>query len=443
MSERHHSKTAFGRQLSLDPQLAARVRRTVLREAWRNERRINAVRVGLLAVGIGMMIAFHLQTGPSTRETTLWQISVGLVWMALGVGIGALHRRERMPRWLPYFALSVDMSMLTLLAAVRMLTVPPPWDVAGGCLSERLFLMVFPVLASAGLRFDTKVMRSAEIMALCSTLALVAVDQWVIGVEFKLYFVAISLLAVVGTGQLTALVTARGRKLIEDTVRVEREREFVRSTFARYVSSDVARTLLEQDLAALRKGSLREVVILFSDIRGFTGMSAEMKPEDVVSFLNEYFESMVGAVFDHGGTIDKFMGDGIMAVFGAPVEIDRQVEQACRTALAMRRALADLNAKRALSGGAPIRIGIGLHVGYCVVGAIGAEQRLDFTAVGSPVNFASRVEGLSKRLGADILVSAAVAQQLPPSFVLRSMGAHQVRGAADPIEVFELAEGPA
>jgi adenylate cyclase len=426
-----------------DSILAARVAQVAILEAWRNERRINVVRVGLVVAGVAMVVAFRLWAGPTVHQTMLWQLAVLSLWLLMGIGIGALGRRARMPLWLPYLSLSSDLVLISAMVAVRMITTPGPFGVDGGILAERMYLMLFPVLISAGLRFELRFIRFAEAMAILCTVALVVVDITLLGWQFRPFWVLITLLALVGTGRFTALVTVRGRRLITETVKIEREREFVRSTFARYVSSDVARTLLEGDLASLRRGSSREVTILFSDIRDFTRMSESMEPEAVVAFLNGYFEAMVGAVFDCGGTIDKFMGDGIMAVFGAPVEREQHAELAARAALAMRSALARLNVHRRVDGLEPIRIGVGLHMGQCVVGAIGAEQRLDFTAVGDAVNLASRVEGLTKEIGADILVSAAVAQRLPPSFELISHTGCSVRGKREPVDVYELAAGPA
>jgi adenylate cyclase len=184
----------------------------------------------------------------------------------------------------------------------------------------------------------------------------------------------------------------------------------VNRLFGQYVSEE-ARLRIVSATARL-KGERVKAVVLFSDLRGFSTFSEGREPEDVVQRLNAYFEKMVTAVHQSGGVVDKFIGDAVMATFGALNPLDNPAISAVRAAEAMRKGLAELNADWASHGLEPFENGVGLHFGEVVVGPIGSEARKDFTVIGDAVNTASRIEGLCKEKGAHVIVSDAVYQQL-------------------------------
>jgi class 3 adenylate cyclase len=221
-----------------------------------------------------------------------------------------------------------------------------------------------------------------------------------------------------------------------------RQRERVQELFGRYVTQQVADTILAGDLAL--GGELRTATVLFSDIRGFTRMSERMAPEDVVTFLNQYLDLMVDCVLEAGGTLDKFIGDAVMAVFGVPLSAGEapDAEAAVRCALAMSARLDELNAQRAARHKAPIEIGIGLHTGPLVAGNIGSAKRMEYTVIGDTVNLTSRLEGLTKTLSARIVASAATVALLPDGFQTELMQELAVRGRDQKVQVFAVRAGP-
>ena len=147
------------------------------------------------------------------------------------------------------------------------------------------------------------------------------------------------------------------------------------------------------------------MTILFTDIRSFTTISETMDPQNLVGLLNEYFTEMVAIVMDEDGVVDKYIGDAIMAVFGAPVPKPDDAVNAVRAAVRMRRALRDLNERLVSRGLSPLRTGIGIHTGEVVAGNIGSERRMEYTVIGDAVNLASRLESSTKELGVNVLIS--------------------------------------
>jgi adenylate cyclase len=210
----------------------------------------------------------------------------------------------------------------------------------------------------------------------------------------------------------------------------------VRATMARYMSKEVADQLLaagEDELG----GKDQKVSVLFSDVRGFTTISETLGARETVSMLNEYFTEMVDVIFDHGGILDKYIGDAIMALFGAPFSAPDDADNALAVANEMMGELAALNARRAERGKRPLDIGIGLSTGDVVVGNIGSAKRMEYTVIGDSVNLASRLEGANKYYGSKILLSEFTLRDLKRPGVIREIDLLRVKGKDRPVAVYE------
>jgi class 3 adenylate cyclase/CHASE2 domain-containing sensor protein len=239
---------------------------------------------------------------------------------------------------------------------------------------------------------------------------------------------------------LAAVLAAALRAALEAWF-ATREKRWLRAAFAGLVSPAVLGEILGGRLQPQLGGERREICLLFSDIRGFTTLSESLPPEEVTRLLDRYFSRMVAAIHAHGGTLDKFMGDGIMAFFGAPQPRDNPCGDAFAAAQAMLAALAEFNRELATEGHAPLAIGIGLNYGAAVVGYIGAADRHEYTAIGDAVNTASRIEGLTKDAGHPLLVSRAVLDRLPCRDGFVPLGERAVKGRAA-VEVYGWRPAP-
>ncbi|RPH54351.1 MAG: HAMP domain-containing protein [Lysobacterales bacterium] len=214
------------------------------------------------------------------------------------------------------------------------------------------------------------------------------------------------------------------------------ERERLRDTFGRFVSNDVAEAVLAGRVPL--EGVSQDVSILFQDIRGFTGLSERMDPAALLGLLNQFFTEVVAAVEAEGGVVKQFLGDGVMALFGAPQTYPDHAQRAVRAALGIVRRLAALNESLQRQGVPPLEIGVGVHSGAVVAGLIGPDNRMEYGVVGDAVNLASRIETLTKELRTTILVSAQIASQLGPAFMLGRSAALPVKGRTQSVEVVEV-----
>lgn len=239
-------------------------------------------------------------------------------------------------------------------------------------------------------------------------------------------------------GLLVAYLGSYGMRL----TREERERARVTQIFGRYVSGDIVAMLLKSGKLPNLGGESIEVSILFSDIRNFTTISEKLAAHEVVEMLNTYLERACTAVLREGGTIDKFIGDAVMAQFGSPVRHPDHALRAVRAALALERAAAEFQgwmAQRFAGRDLPeFHIGVGIHSGVAVIGNIGSQQRMEYTAIGDTVNTASRLEGVTKNLGCTIVVSRQTLEAAGERVLTGKQEALHVKGRAEAVEVFEV-----
>ena len=300
-------------------------------------------------------------------------------------------------------------------------------------------LLYFVFIVASTLRLDfvlpmfTGLVAAAGYLGLAATL--LPLSSAAVEPVLSPYFHVSKAFVMVLSGVVAGLVGVRLRAKFLRAAEEASARERVTNLFGQHVSPEVVDRLL--DRAAEVDSETREICVMFLDIRNFTAEARRRAPTEVVDFLNHTFAFMIEAVERHHGIINKFLGDGFMAVFGAPLA-DR--EAARHAVAAARDILAEIDRRGLATAAWPLRIGIGLHVGPAVTGTIGSPRRKEFTAIGDTVNLASRLEQLNKELGTRFLVSDAVKAELPPGDLAAAtpVSSVAVKGYSDPIRVWRL-----
>ena len=211
----------------------------------------------------------------------------------------------------------------------------------------------------------------------------------------------------------------------------------VKNLFGKYVSPGVVEELIQGDINTALEGRRQDLTILFSDLRNFTSLSEEMGARDTRNLLNTYFDTMIPIVFHHQGTLDKLMGDAIMAFFGAPIDLKEHPLKAAQAALEMIAELKNFKHKN-ISGIESLAAGIGINSGKVTIGNLGSHDFMDYTVIGDAVNMASRLEGLNKYYGTHIIISQYTAARLDQRFLLRELDRVRVKGKAEAVAIFEL-----
>lgn len=394
------------------------------------------------------------------RIEVIWTIGLCAAFAGSGLLQWRLVVRHPQRRWIVFAFAVVDVLIVTAATLVPnpLLETAPPWPLM---LKLGSFVFFFLLVALTGLL--TSPALTLWTGAWVAMIWLVA-TEWIATTEgayrlrdleeppsfntpeayaiyTDLFFVDVvqsrqSAIAILIVAGIVAAIVARARGLVVREARAASERTMLARYFSPNVVDEISRSGGE-----MSEARALEAAVLFVDVRGFTAIADEQSPEDTIALLRDLHKLIADAVFDEGGTLDKFMGDGAMALFGAPRPTTEDARAALRTARRLLAAVSEWNAVRQRDGRDPIGIGIGIHYGPVVTGNAGADRRLDFTAIGTTVNLADRLERLTREIDTDLVVSEATCARIAQTGGASELGdlvtvpPHKVKGLSQPIEI--------
>jgi adenylate cyclase len=391
--------------------------------------------VQLIVFGFWREHVQHIASRPLPPLLPLYVLGPFVVYECLVLFIlSRIAARGWQPPWFARFVnATIETSLPTvLLAVINYYMTPDVAFAAWPSLLYFIFILVSTLRLNFVLPMFTSVVAAVEYLGLAAYLLPLA-HETLEPVQTPLYHFSRAALMLLA-GAVAGTIAIRLRHKFEHAAEEAAARERVTNLFGQHVSPSVVERLL--DRAHGEAGEIREVCVMFLDIRDFTAQSRSHRPQEVVEYLNRAFAFMIEAVERHHGIINKFLGDGFMAIFGAPLDDPRAAHNAVAAALEI---LAEIDRRGLTAGPWPLRVGIGLHVGKAVTGNVGSPRRKEFTVIGDTVNFAARLEQLNKEHGSRLLVSDAVVQAVDgaarPATLL---GAVPIKGYAEPIRVWRL-----
>ena len=418
-------------------EIAPEITRIIEAQEMKGERIVNHIRLSFSLISLLMLISAWNVNTAITNQIFAVELGSWLLY-SLGLRVFFRFRPDTYVGWLKYVSIFVDLGLLTLSAAamaqnhsgiIEYLTSYVPVVYVLWNLMSAFRYSLAASIYSAGLSI---LFNSIVLVMAVETGAIQTSEHSVYGknainvADQVMQIVFIALPAIVGgiIARISRNLVMRAEVESMQRARLEQEKH----ELGRYLSKDIVDFILSEPNRLRLGGSRRHVSVMFTDIRNFTHLTESVEPEVVVSFLNDYFSEMVEIVFRYGGTLDKYTGDGLMAVFGAPLPVNDSSGRAVVAAIEMLAALERFNERQVNKPFGDIEMGVGIATGTVVSGNIGSLQRMEYTCIGDTVNTAARLEQINKELGTKIIICQSTYDALGNSVPAYAAGTQMIRG---------------
>ncbi|MEL6136907.1 MAG: adenylate/guanylate cyclase domain-containing protein [Cyanobacteria bacterium J06626_23] len=409
-------------QVSTSPSsasIAKAVERVLKREALRNERWVAYVRAAMLVVSscLDTLVFFFPQTLLGQESVPPTIALIGWIGSGVAIALTVLLKHPLGIRWLSQLQIAIPLFDGLLLGSF----ITNIWHVLGS-VEPQIIVNITALCCLMALTGAIRLRQRASVATTALALTNFAYAAVLFGLNpVMALFAAITVIAIGSLGLL-----------ISNLVRRQVKNEAGRALMTRFLPEQLVDAAFETPLELMQQPRSCEVTVLFCDLRGFTQYSEKLSPAEVLGFLSQFQGFLSNIVEQHDGSVISFMGDGMMAVFGAPQPLQNHADRALQAAAAMLGSIEQV---------CPLAMGVGLHTGMVVAGCLGTEGHLEFSVIGDTVNVASRIETLTKQVGHALLISATTRQQLSIS-MLRSLGKYTIRGRAAQLELYTLSAPP-
>ncbi|HUU03738.1 MAG TPA: adenylate/guanylate cyclase domain-containing protein [Myxococcota bacterium] len=391
-----------------------------LRET-RNEVIINGILAACLAVPLVLHLLSYFRSDPTAFHPPLGLVILVCFGVLASTSFALYHRRNPPYRWHRKYVTTLTPILCNFLSIVFLRNEVPLGSLGFISIATHSLAIVL-----SGLRFDTRVVVVAGATTLCLQLIFLAFF-----VPAGSSVIPSLILAVILLGATTASVTY----VVSSMIELHRE-SVHKEHLSRFLAPEVVEEISRKPQLLKQATETRTATILFADIRGFTTLSEKHPAAEIGRILNVVFEELTSAIMDNQGMVDKYIGDAVMGVFGVPVASENHALQAARAAIDMHRRLEALNQFLPREIGQPLAIGVGIHTGEVIAGAIGSSRRFEYTVIGDTVNVASRIESLTRKYSTGILLSAQTAQLIKEDLPLEEIATAQLKGRKQPVTLY-------
>jgi class 3 adenylate cyclase len=405
-------------------------------EETRNEKKIHTARISVFVLVLFMASMARLSIGASLNMRFVLISSLCISCGCLGVLLWRFYKIKKYFSAIKYYLVTLDIIFVSILVLIIRFTMNR--SIYEITTDIPAFLVLFFINAMSGLRFDFKLSlycAAASVMILIG-FTLYDYQGHVITHPYLMMFSFFKAIILLGIALVSGYIGKTAKKLIIQNYKEQEEKNFVKNIFGKYVTPEIRDKILDGRIPL--NGERTEATMLFADLRDFTPYVETNDPEEVIRSMRAYFTAMQKAIRKHKGLVLQYVGDEIEVAFGVPLPYDGHASKAVLAALEMRKKLEELNKARIKEGKGSFRHGIGIHTGEVLAGNTGSEDQPSYALIGDTVNLASRLQGLNKEFGTEIIISAATRECLNDRFKLKKLPAAEIKGKSRSVEIFAL-----